>query len=81
MDKTEAKSILTKELREYAAHPYDKLVLSIKHADVKNVMGESGATTKSRSTYSGIRSPMAISASWLRLTTAAGGRLCRSPIH
>jgi len=42
MDKTEAKSILTKELREYAAHPYDKLVLSINHPDVKNVVSDSG---------------------------------------
>ena len=43
MDRAEAKSILAKELTAFAARPYDKLVASIKHADVKNVVGESGA--------------------------------------
>ena len=43
MDTAEAKSILAKELTEFAARPFDKLVASIKHADVKNIVGESGA--------------------------------------
>jgi len=42
MDRAEAKSILAKELTEFAARPFDKLVASIKHADVKNIVGESG---------------------------------------
>jgi hypothetical protein len=36
MDRSEAKSILAKELTKFAARPYDKLVASIKHPDVKN---------------------------------------------
>ena len=44
MDRAEAKSMLEKELAEFAARPYDNLVASIKHIDVKNVVGESGAT-------------------------------------
>jgi hypothetical protein len=43
MDRAEAKSILAKELTEFAARPYDKLVAEIKHANVKNVVGDSGA--------------------------------------
>ena len=43
MDRAEAKSILAKELTEFTAHPYDELVKLIKHADMKNVVGESGA--------------------------------------
>jgi hypothetical protein len=43
MDRAEAKLILAKELTEFAARPYDELVASIKHVDVKNVVGESGA--------------------------------------
>ncbi len=43
MDRAEAKSILAKELAEFTARPYDKLALSINHADVKNVVGDSGA--------------------------------------
>jgi len=43
MDRAEAKSILAKELTKFAARPYDNLVASIKHVDVKNVAGESGA--------------------------------------
>ena len=43
MDRAEAKSILAKELTEFAARPFDKLAASINHADVKNVVGESGA--------------------------------------
>jgi len=43
MDRAEAKSILAKELTEFAARPFDKLVASINHADVKNIVGESGA--------------------------------------
>jgi len=48
MDRAEAKSILAKELSEFAARPYDKLVASIKHADVKNVVGELGANYQSK---------------------------------
>jgi hypothetical protein len=42
MDGAEAKSILAKELAEFAARPYDKLVLLIDNPDVKNVGGYSG---------------------------------------
>jgi hypothetical protein len=43
MDRAEAKSILAKELIEFTARPYDKLVASIKQSDMKSVVGESGA--------------------------------------
>ena len=43
MDRAEAKSILAEELTDFASRPYDKLVASIKHTDVKNVVGELGA--------------------------------------
>ena len=43
MDRAEAKSILARTLSEFAARPYDQLVAAIKHTDVKNVTGESGA--------------------------------------
>ena len=43
MDRAEAKSILAKELSEFAVHPYDKLIQSINHPEVKNVVGDSGA--------------------------------------
>ena len=42
MDRAEAKLILAKELTEFAARPYDYLVASINHTDVKNVVGDSG---------------------------------------
>jgi len=42
MDETEAKSILAKELAEFAARPYDKLVLLIDNPNVKIVDGYSG---------------------------------------
>jgi len=42
MDRAEAKLILAKELTEFAARPYDKLIASLKHTDVKNVVGDSG---------------------------------------
>ena len=42
MDRAEAKSILTKELTEFAARPYKDLVKLIKRADVKNIVGKSG---------------------------------------
>ena len=41
MNKAEAKSILTKELRTFAACPYDKLVGLIGRTEVKNVLSES----------------------------------------
>lgn len=43
MDRAEAKSILAKELTEFVARPYNELVKLIKCAEVKNVVGESGA--------------------------------------
>jgi hypothetical protein len=43
MDRAEAKSILAKELTEFAARTYNELVKLIKHADVKNVGGDLGA--------------------------------------
>ena len=43
MDGAEAKSILAKELTAFAARSYDELVNLLKRADVKNVVGESGA--------------------------------------
>ncbi len=43
MDRAEAKPLLAKELTEFAARPFDMLVASVKHTDVKNVVGESGA--------------------------------------
>jgi hypothetical protein len=43
MDKTEAQSILTKELTEFAARTYNEIVTLIKRPEVKNVIGKSGA--------------------------------------
>lgn len=42
MDRAEAKLILATELAEFAARPYDKVMASLKHTDVKNVVGDSG---------------------------------------
>jgi len=42
MDTAEAKSILAKELSEFTARSYNKLVASISHTEVKNLVGESG---------------------------------------
>ena len=43
MDRTEAKSILTQELGQFAARAFDELVQSINHPEVRNLVGESGA--------------------------------------
>ena len=43
MDRDEAKSILVRALSEFASHPYDQLVASMKHTNAKTVIGESGA--------------------------------------
>jgi hypothetical protein len=43
MDRAEAKSILAKALTRFAARPYDELVASIRHTEVENVVGDSGA--------------------------------------
>lgn len=43
MDRAEAQSILAKELTEFADRHYDKLIASITHAAVKNVVDEPGA--------------------------------------
>jgi len=44
MNKAEAKSILSRELRAFAARPYDKLVELISRPEVKNILSESGIT-------------------------------------
>jgi hypothetical protein len=80
MDGAEAKSILAKELAEFAARPYDKLVLLIDNPGVKNVGGYSGENYQIEFEVSRIRNRVAICALWLRSMMAAGARLCRSPI-
>jgi hypothetical protein len=42
MNTAEAKSILSKELKAFAARPYDELVRSISRSEVKNTLSESG---------------------------------------
>ena len=42
MNKAEAKSILSMELRAFAARPYDKLVELISRPEVKSISTESG---------------------------------------
>ena len=42
MNKAEAESILSRELRAFASRPYDKLVELISHPDVRNIVSESG---------------------------------------
>ncbi len=42
MNKAEAKSILSMELRVFAARPYDKLVELISRTEVKSISTESG---------------------------------------
>ena len=42
MNKAEAKSILSRELRAFASRPYNELAGSISHPDVKNIVSESG---------------------------------------
>jgi hypothetical protein len=44
MNKTEAKSILSMELRAFAARPYDKLVELISRPEVKSISTESGVS-------------------------------------
>jgi len=44
MNKAEAKSILSKELRAFAARPYDKLVELINHPEVKSISTESSVS-------------------------------------
>jgi hypothetical protein len=64
MDRAEAKSIVAKELAEFAARSCEQLVASIKHDDVKKLSASQVLTSKSSSTYSGIRILMAICALW-----------------
>lgn len=65
MNKAEAKSILSKELRAFAARPYDELVELISRSKVKNILSESGVSYQIEpKTCSGIRSPRKIYVSW-----------------
>jgi len=43
MDTAEAKAILANELSDFTARSYNKLVASIAHTEVKNLVGQSGA--------------------------------------
>jgi hypothetical protein len=42
MNKAEARSILSRELKAFASRSYDQLAALIGHPDVKNVVSESG---------------------------------------
>lgn len=42
MNKAEAKSILSKELKAFAARPYNELIQWISQTEVKSVLSESG---------------------------------------
>ncbi|HEY3167792.1 MAG TPA: hypothetical protein VGK57_11220 [Candidatus Binatia bacterium] len=44
MNKSEAKSILSRELRAFVFRPYNELAGSISHPDVKNIVSESGVS-------------------------------------
>jgi len=44
MNKSEAKSILSKELKAFAARPYNELVRLINQTEVKNMQSESGVS-------------------------------------